>query len=255
MLKTSILSAAAFGVAMALAPTGVSAATVMKIGFATINDGQHKSADWIAKEVMKRTNGSIDVKVYPAAQLGKIPRQIEGVLFGTQEAFISPPGFFKGLNPAFAAPDAPGLFNSFAHQTKTMNHPSVREKFLNLATAKGVTGVYIAAAGASAMAMRDPVRKLSDVKGKKIRVLASPIEVVSILGLIPDYKYIEHILRSERHYNPALISSLYQFDLLTLDDLRRTILVIRNDHFNEIKSCIEAMKPLLAKKEYAALMA
>jgi len=85
--------------------------------------------------------------------------------------------------------------------------------------------------------------------------LASPIEVVSILGLIPDYKYIEHILRSERHYNPALISSLYQFDLLTLDDLRRTILVIRNDHFNEIKSCIEAMKPLLAKKEYAALMA
>lgn len=59
MLKTSILSAAAFGVAMALAPTGVSAATVMKIGFATINDGQHKSADWIAKEVMKRDRKSV----------------------------------------------------------------------------------------------------------------------------------------------------------------------------------------------------
>lgn len=177
MLKTTLLSAAAFGVAMSLAPMGASAATVMKIGFATINDGQHKSADWIAKEVMKRTNGSIKVEVYPAAQLGKIPRQIEGVLFGTQEAFISPPGFFKGLNPAFAAPDAPGLFTSFAHQTKTLNHPSVREKFLNLGTPKGVTGVYITATGGSALAMRDPVRTLSDVKGKKIRVLASPIEV------------------------------------------------------------------------------
>jgi len=150
---------------------------VMKIGFATINDGQHKSALWIEKEVEKRTGGSIDVQVYPAAQLGKIPRQIEGVLFGTQEAFISPPGFFKGLNPAFAAPDAPGLFDSFAHQTKTLNDPSVRDKFLGLATSKGVTGLYISAAGASALAMREPVRTLSDVKGKKIRVLASPMEV------------------------------------------------------------------------------
>lgn len=184
MIKNSaILTAAALGAGVALAPMAASAATIMKIGFVTINDGQHKSANWIAKEVMKRTNGSIDVKVFPAAQLGKIPRQIEGVLLGTQEAFISPPGFFKGLNAAFAAPDAPGLFDSFAHQTKTMNHPTVREKFLNLATAKGVTGLYISAAGASALAMRDPVRKLSDVKGKKIRVLASPMEVAIMRSL------------------------------------------------------------------------
>lgn len=174
--KTAIVSTVALGAAMALAPAA-SAQTVMKIGFATINDGQHKSALWIEKEVEKRTGGSIDVQVYPAAQLGKIPRQIEGVLLGTQEAFISPPGFFKGLNPAFAAPDAPGLFDSFAHQTKTLNDPSVRDKFLGLATSKGVTGLYISAAGASALAMRDPVRTLSDVKGKKIRVLASPMEV------------------------------------------------------------------------------
>jgi TRAP-type C4-dicarboxylate transport system substrate-binding protein len=181
--KNTILTAAALAAAVALSPLGVSAATIMKIGFATINDGQHKSAKWIAKEVMKRTNGSIDVKVYPAAQLGKIPRMIEGVLLGTIEGFISPPGFFKGLNPAFAAPDAPGLFNSFAHQTKTMNHPTVRSKFLNLGTPKGVTGLYIAAAGASALAMREPVRKLTDVKGKKIRVLASPIEVAIMRSL------------------------------------------------------------------------
>ena len=181
--KTTILTAAALGAGIAIAPMAASAATIMKIGFATINDGQHKSAKWIAKEVMKRTNGSIDVKVYPAAQLGKIPRMIEGVLLGTIEGFISPPGFFKGLNPAFAAPDAPGLFNSFAHQTKTMNHPSVRSKFLNLGTPKGVTGLYISAAGASALAMRDPVRKLADVKGKKIRVLVTSSDVLHAFAM------------------------------------------------------------------------
>ena len=177
MFRKLLVSFAALGAAMALAPTIASAATVMKIGFVTINDGQHKSADWIAKEVNKRTGGSINVKVFPAAKLGKIPRQIEGVIFGTQEGFISPPGFFKGLNPAFAAPDAPGLFDSFSHLTKTINHPTVRDKFFNLASKKGVTAVYCAPGGASALAMRDPVRTLADAKGKKIRVLASPMEV------------------------------------------------------------------------------
>lgn len=170
-------AAAVCGAALLLAPAAAFAETVMKIGFVTINDGQHKAANWIQKEVGKRTGGSITVKVFPAAQLGKIPRQIEGVLLGTQEAFISPPGFFVGLNKAFMAPDAPGLFSSFAHQTRTLNHPSVRDKFLNLGTAKGVTGTYIVSAGASALAMREPVRKLADVQGKKIRVLASPMEV------------------------------------------------------------------------------
>ncbi|NBP74255.1 MAG: hypothetical protein EBU57_14130, partial [Alphaproteobacteria bacterium] len=59
----AIVSTVALGAAMALAPAA-SAQTVMKIGFATINDGQHKSALWIEKEVEKRTGGSIDVQVY-----------------------------------------------------------------------------------------------------------------------------------------------------------------------------------------------
>ena len=183
MIKTVLLKITLLFTLVAIAPTVSLAATVMKIGFVTINDGQHKSANWIAKEVNKRAAGSITVKVFPAAQLGKIPRQIEGVLLGTQEAFISPPGFFKGLNPAFAAPDAPGLFDNFGHLTRTINHSSVREKFLNLATKKGVTGTYCAPGGASALAMRDPVRTLADVKGKKIRVLASPMEVAIMRAL------------------------------------------------------------------------
>ncbi len=177
MTRVRFRKTIAYTAGLLLLPMVASAATVMKIGFVTINDGQHKSANWIAQEVSKRTNGSITVKVFPAAQLGKIPRQIEGVLLGTQEAFISPPGFFVGLNKGFMAPDAPGLFESIDHQTRALNHPSVRDKFLNLGTQKGVTGMYIVSAGSSALAMRDPVRKIADMEGKKIRVLASPMEV------------------------------------------------------------------------------
>lgn len=171
----ALSGAAAFAVATVFA-AGAAPAMDMKIGFVTINDSQHAAANAFTAEISKRTNGAIVGKVFPTAQLGTIPREIEGVLFGTQEAFISPPGFFIGLNKAFQAADAPALFTSLDHQAKTLNHPSVREKFLNLATNKGVKGIAVWSAGGGAFATREPVRKIADLKGMKIRVLASPME-------------------------------------------------------------------------------
>lgn len=173
--STKALSGALLGAAVILAPLAASAMD-MKIGFVTINDSQHRVAEWFAKEVTKRTHGAITPRVFPAAQLGTIPREIEGIQFGTQEAFISPPGFFIGLNKAFQAADAPAMFENMEHQMRTLNYPTVREKFLNLATSKGVKGLFIYSAGGGAFATRDPVKKLSDLKGMKIRVLASPME-------------------------------------------------------------------------------
>lgn len=176
---------AAAVLALALAPAPALAETfIMKTGFATINDAQHKSATWMKQELAKTTGGRIEVRVFPASQLGKIPRQIEGLQLGTQEAFITPPGFFVGINPAMQTPDAPGLFDSFEHQYRTLNHPTVREKFLRLPEHAGIVGNYIWSAGASALAMREPVRTLDDLKGKKVRVLATKMEsmLMSRLG-------------------------------------------------------------------------
>ncbi len=174
-MKLGHTIAAAGALAAALAAGSVAAAD-MKIGFVTINDSQHKAAEAFSAEIDKRTSGAIKARVFPAAQLGTIPRQIEGLLFGTQEAFISPPGFFIGLNKAFQAADAPALFASMDHQAKTLNHDTVREKFLNLAVEKGVKGVAVWCAGSGAYATRKEINSLDDLKGLKIRVLASPME-------------------------------------------------------------------------------
>ena len=168
-------SAIALAAAVAVVP-GAASAMDMKIGFVTINDSQHAAANAFTAKISERTNGAINGKVFPVAQLGTIPRQIEGLLFGTQEAFISPPGFFVGLNKAFQAADAPALFTSMDHQARTLNHETVRDKFLNLATAKGVKGIAIWCAGEGAFATRKPIKTIADLKGLKIRVLASPME-------------------------------------------------------------------------------
>jgi len=177
-IRNLTFTAMAAGLVLGLSPTvGLAKTYIMKTGFATIHDSQHKSAQWMKKELAKTTGGQIEVKIFPLSQLGKIPRQIEGIQLGTQEAFITPPGFFVGINAAFQVPDAPALFDDMLHQSRALNHPTVRNKFLNLANHAGVVGNYIWCAGDTSFATSKPFKTLADLRGRKIRVLASKIEV------------------------------------------------------------------------------
>ncbi len=176
-MKRTMLTAAA----AVLAATAANAKTYdMKCGFVTVNDSQHRSAEIFKDKVGKATGGAIGVRIFPLAQLGTIPRQVEGVQLGTQECFISPPGFFVGLNQAFQAPDAPALFESQMHQHRSLNHPTVRDKFLALASHAGIVGNYTWSAGATAVASRSPIKTLGDFNGRKIRVLATKMEIATL---------------------------------------------------------------------------
>ena len=175
---------AAAGLAMAAMPTVAAKTYNMKIGFVTINDSNHFAADWLKKELEAKSGGRIKVGVFPAAQLGKIPRQIEGIQLGTQEAFNIPPGFFIGINRAFMVTDAPGLFDSTLHQHRAINHPDFRDKFMNMARKQGFVGNFIWSCGDTSFATIKPFTNLENIKGRKIRVLATPLEraVIDKLG-------------------------------------------------------------------------
>jgi TRAP-type C4-dicarboxylate transport system substrate-binding protein len=70
---------------------------VMKLSTATINDTQHEWLRRFAAAVEKNSGGRIKGEIYPASQLGSIPRQIEGVQFGSIQAWIGPPEFLVGV--------------------------------------------------------------------------------------------------------------------------------------------------------------
>lgn len=148
----------------------------MKIGYGTINDPQHA----IAQEIQKRIGGNKDlgikVSIYPAGQIGKIPRMIEGLQFGTLEALITPPGFLVGINPAFQVPDAPGLFTDINHGLKSLNDPAFFKPYSKLASARGITMASMYVYGPTSFASKKPIRTLADFKGQKIRVLATKME-------------------------------------------------------------------------------
>lgn len=176
-LNSTFAWAIALGAGLMLTSGTVRAETIqMKIGMVTINDTQFDAGNKFAEEVGKRSGGRIAGKVYPVAQLGGTQTQIDGLTLGTQEVFIAPPGFLVGLNPAFQVPDAPGLFDDMDHAQRALSYPEFREKFLRLAESKGVIGVTLWLYDTTSIASHKPVRTLDDIKGQKIRVLATKME-------------------------------------------------------------------------------
>ena len=82
-LGACLVTAAAIGFA---APAPASAQVVMKLASATINDVQHEWQKVFAVELAKRVGDQVKVEIYPASQLGAIPRMAEGVQLGTIES-------------------------------------------------------------------------------------------------------------------------------------------------------------------------
>src|SRR4051812_27925072 len=107
---SGLLAAGALAFASSAAQAQADKVFVMKLSTATINDTQHEWFKRFAALVEKDSNGRIKPEIYPASQLGSIPRQIEGVQFGSIQGWMGPPEFLAGVDERFEAMTAPGLF-------------------------------------------------------------------------------------------------------------------------------------------------
>jgi TRAP-type C4-dicarboxylate transport system substrate-binding protein len=149
---------------------------VMKLSTATINDIQHEWMKRFAVEVERDSAGRIKAELYPASQLGSIPRQIEGTQLGSIQGWIGPPEFLVGVDARYGALAAPGLFTTREQVVRVIRDPPVRDMLLGLGANKGLVGVGLFPAGPSSIIMRKPVHHLAEFKGTKIRVLASAFQ-------------------------------------------------------------------------------
>src|SRR5271169_6443858 len=172
-----IADAAAIALSLALSSGAVNAQDktyVMKITLPTLGDPSYMFAKNYAAAIEKDSGGRIKPEIYPASQLGSIPRQIEGVQFGAIQCSVIPPEFFVGIDERFEVMAAPGLVDSLAHGQKVAADPAVLKLMLSLGVDKGLHGVGMFMAEPSAVIAKTPIRRLADFKGKKLRTFASP---------------------------------------------------------------------------------
>ncbi|HLK82412.1 MAG TPA: TRAP transporter substrate-binding protein [Xanthobacteraceae bacterium] len=189
MTARSALRAGALFLAAALVATlpGSAAAQgrsmTIKLATATLNDAQHEWLKRFAAAVEKNTNGRIKAEIFPASQLGSIPRMIEGTQLGSIQIWIGPPEFLVGVDQRFELLSAPGVFQNDQQAAKTIADPEFSKAFLAIGANKGLIGASMFLYGPVAFAMRTPFRTLADLRGKKIRVLASPFQTEQIARL------------------------------------------------------------------------
>jgi C4-dicarboxylate-binding protein DctP len=179
--RRCLLLAAVSALAGLTGLAGPSAAqTVMKLATATVNDVQVEAIKQFGAKVEARSNGRIKAQYYPGAQLGSNPRMVEGLQLGTIEVYVGPPAYMVGLDSRFQVMDAPGLFDDMEHFYRVTQDKAFRDAFLALGEPKGVKGISLFIYSPTSFASRDPIRKLADFQGKKLRVLASKLERESV---------------------------------------------------------------------------
>jgi TRAP-type C4-dicarboxylate transport system substrate-binding protein len=173
----------AFGSVLLGAAPAVAQDFVMKFATLTLNDLQHEYIKVYKRELEKATNNRIRVDVYPAGQLGGAPRQTEGLRLGTIEAAVGPAELFVGADPRFQALAMAGLFTSVEHARKAVRVPEVRQAVLDIAAARNLLAIGINTYDLQGFVFKQPVTKLADFAGKRVRVLASEGEQAQVNAL------------------------------------------------------------------------
>ena len=189
--RRAILAAAALILPIAATVAAATAADdktyVMKVGTPTVNDTPEEFTRGFAAMVEKDSGGRIKVEVYSASKLGSMPREIEGLQFGSIECAIMPPEFYVGIDERFEVLATPGLLDSLPHGQRLLAQPEVTKLMLGLGADKGLHGIGLYMALPSALDAKSPIRHLADLKGKKIRVFASKFQTEAFqrLGATP----------------------------------------------------------------------
>ena len=163
------------------------AQTTMKLASATINDVQHEWQKVFAEELAARVGDQVKTEIYPASQLGPIPRMSEGVLLGTIEAFTTPTSFMTNVDPRFQAFDVPGLFKTPQDVDAAIHDPEYRDHMETMFLDKSLRVIGAIYNSPTVVFTMEPVTELAGFEGLKIRTFASPMQVKPMeeIGAIP----------------------------------------------------------------------
>ncbi|HWX84861.1 MAG TPA: TRAP transporter substrate-binding protein [Xanthobacteraceae bacterium] len=182
-VAVALIGAMTFGAARAQDKPPI----VMKISLAALNEALHQFAKDYAALIEKDSGGRIKTEIYPASQLGSIPRQIEGTQFGAIQCVVTPPEFYSGVDERFEVMAAPGLVDGLAQAQRLTGDADVRKLMLGLGADKGLHGVGLFTSQPSSIIAKMAIRHLADLKGKKLRTFASQFqsEAFGRLGVTP----------------------------------------------------------------------
>jgi tripartite ATP-independent transporter DctP family solute receptor len=185
-LKTLLATAALIGAAL----LPVSAQAQIKertLRFAQQNTAASPPGLGMAKFaeiVAAKSGGKLNVRQFPGGQLGGDLQTVSSLQGGTIDFTVLNAGLLVGLDKRFAMLDFPFIFNSAEEADKIVDGPIGQKLHASLAD-KGLVGLaYWELGFRNVTNSKQPITKIEDFKGVKLRVLQSPlfIDLFNTLG-------------------------------------------------------------------------
>lgn len=143
---------------------------------------QAKMAESWAQEINKRTNGKVEITLYPGGTLTKAPQVYEGVVNGVSDIGMSCFAYTPGSFPLLEGLDLPLGYPTGIAATQIAN--DIIAKY-NPAEISNVHLLYVHAHGPGLLASKKKVAALEDLKGLKIRTTGLSTKIVENLGGAP----------------------------------------------------------------------
>ncbi len=144
---------------------------------------QCKAGEAWAKEIEKRSDGKIEITVYPGGTLTKAPQVYDGVVNGISDIGMSCFAYTRGRFPLLEGIDLPVGYPDGKTATKIAT--AITKEF-NPKEVQDTKVLYVHAHGPGVLhTKKKAVQKLSDLKGMKIRSTGLSAKIIKTLGALP----------------------------------------------------------------------
>ncbi|ARD48637.1 hypothetical protein SporoP37_11080 [Sporosarcina sp. P37] len=172
-----LVSACSGGEADGSSKNGSEKAVVLKMGTKMPQDtAEGQGFEHFAELVNEKSDGSLQVKVYPAEQLGKGTTQIDNMLLGTQDMYAEGANYFQDFDARIEVGSVPYLFRDFEHYQK-FNTGEIGKDIEENLIENGVrilnTERNFRRGPYRVMLSKEPVKTVEDLKGLKLRSFES----------------------------------------------------------------------------------
>ncbi|GEA60010.1 TRAP transporter substrate-binding protein [Vibrio comitans] len=166
-----------------LAAFGVNAKTLTLGHAMNLDSAAHAGMVIFADKVKEKSDGDINVKIFPNGMLGSERDQAEQVVTGALDMAKINGSLAESFEPTYKAISIPYLFRDSNHMHTFMRSESA-EKLLASSAGKGFVGITLYDSGSRSFYSSKPINTPEDLAGLKIRVPESPtmMEMVRLLG-------------------------------------------------------------------------
>ncbi|MDR5860382.1 TRAP transporter substrate-binding protein [Halomonas eurihalina] len=178
------LTALSLGVSVVHAENNVN----IKLAYAQNSQPVKDALSKFGSLVEEKSGGSISVTYFPDSQLGGESELVELLQTGAIDMTKVSGGLMGSFSPLYSVFSMPYLFDGEKHFHDVMNNPDIMDDVYQSTKGQGFVGVGWYDSGQRNFYTTDePINEVSDLEGKKIRVMQSEkaVNTMKLLGASP----------------------------------------------------------------------